>query len=42
MKKADIRSITVKKYRPYPSKEKVVERENVLEQDFSTNTINEK
>src|SRR5690625_2612574 len=42
MKKAGIRSITVKKFRPTPSKEKVVERENILERDFSTKTINEK
>jgi putative transposase len=42
MKKDDIRSIVKKKYRPYPSKERVVERENLLNQDFSTNTINEK
>lgn len=42
MKKADIRSITVKKFRPTPSKEKVVERENILERNFSTKRINEK
>nr|WP_281269904.1 IS3 family transposase [Gracilibacillus dipsosauri] len=42
MKKADIKSITVKKFRPTPSKEKVVERENILQRDFSTHTINEK
>lgn len=42
MKKAEIRSITVKKFRPTPSKELVVERENILERDFSTTTINEK
>ena len=42
MKKANIRSITVKKFRPTPSKEKVVERENILDRDFSTKTINEK
>jgi len=42
MKKADIRSITVKKFRPTPSKEKVIERENILQRDFSTETINEK
>src|SRR5690625_3386803 len=42
MKKAHIRSITVKKFRPTQSKETVVERENILEQDFSTETINEK
>lgn len=42
MKKADVRSITVKKFRPTPSKEKVVERENLLQRDFSTQTRNEK
>lgn len=42
MKKANIRSTTVKKFRPTPSKEKVVERENILDRDFSTKTINEK
>lgn len=42
MKKANIRSITVKKFRPTPSKEKVVERENILQRDFSTHSINEK
>src|SRR5690625_7663055 len=35
MKKAKIRSITVKKIRPLPSKEKIVERENILDRDFS-------
>lgn len=42
MSDAGIRSITVKKFRPTPSKEKVVERENILKRDFSTTTINEK
>jgi len=42
MKKANIRSIIVKKFRPTSSKEKVVERENILQRDFSTETINEK
>lgn len=42
MRKAKIRSIVKKKYRPYPSKEKVVERENLINRDFSTKTINEK
>ena len=41
MKNADIRSIIVKKFRPEPSKEKVVERENILQRDFSTEMINE-
>lgn len=42
MKKANIRSIVKKKYKPYPSKKQVMERENLLQQDFTTNTINEK
>lgn len=42
MKKAGVKSITVKEFRPTPSKEKVVERENILQRDFSTTTINEK
>ena len=42
MKKTNIRTIIVKKFRPTPSKEKVVERENILQRDFSTKTINEK
>src|SRR5699024_10868930 len=42
MKKANIRSITAKKFRPTPSKEKIVERENILKRDFETTTINEK
>lgn len=42
MRKAGIRSIVKRKYKPYPSREKVVERANLLKQDFSTNTINEK
>ena len=42
MKKAGIRSIIVKKFRPTPSKEKVEERENMIKRDFSTTTINQK
>src|SRR5699024_6978785 len=34
MKKVDIQSITVKKFRPTPSKEKVVERDNLLQRDL--------
>src|SRR5699024_8159984 len=40
--KEGIRSITVKKFRPTSSKETIVERENLLERDFTTETINEK
>src|SRR5699024_5529363 len=32
----------VKKFRPTPSKEKVEERENIINRDFSTTTINQK
>ncbi|HEY8804589.1 MAG TPA: IS3 family transposase [Clostridium sp.] len=42
MKKLGIRSIIIKKYRPTSSKDKVVEKVNVIKRDFSTNTINEK
>ena len=42
MKKADIQSTITKKYRPTPTQKPVEERENVLEQDFTTTTINEK
>lgn len=42
MKKAGIKSMIVKKFRPTPSKEIIVERENILERDFSTETMNEK
>lgn len=42
MQNANIRSITVKKFRPTPSQKKVVNRTNILERDFSTETINEK
>ncbi len=43
MKSAGLASILQKKYTPYkPSKELVLERENILEQDFSTTSINQK
>jgi putative transposase len=42
MTKAEIRSITKKKYRPHSSRENVLERKNLLKRDFSTTTINEK
>jgi putative transposase len=42
MNKAAIFSIVKKKIRPQSSKVKVVERENILSQDFNTSTINEK
>lgn len=38
-----LRSITVRKYRPYSSNKKLIEGlENVLKRDFATTTINEK
>ena len=42
MKQAGIRSNITKKYRPASSKTPVEARENVLEQDFTTETINQK
>ena len=42
MKQAGIKSNIVKKYRPATKQAPVEERENVLKQDFTTTTINEK
>lgn len=42
MKEAGISSVITKKYRPAPSFGNVEERENILEQNFETTTINEK
>lgn len=43
MKTAGLASIIQKKYKPYKSsKELVLEHENLLEQDFSTTSINQK
>ena len=42
MKKANLRSITTRKFRPQPSKEVILDRENILNQDFTTTTLNEK
>ncbi|RFB33023.1 hypothetical protein DZB91_14595 [Brevibacillus sp. VP] len=42
MNKAGIRSITRKKFRPQGSKDRVMERPNLLQQDFKTTSINEK
>lgn len=42
MREAGIRSTIVKKFRPASSTGQVEERENLLEQDFETTTINEK
>lgn len=41
-KEAGIISIIVKKFHPTSSKEVIVERENILEQDLTTQAINEK
>ncbi|WP_425431906.1 IS3 family transposase [Gracilibacillus ureilyticus] len=42
MKQAGIQSNITKKFRPTPTQTPVEERENVLEQDFTTTSINEK
>lgn len=42
MAEAGIRSTIMKKYRPTPTVGQVEERENLLEQNFETTTINEK
>lgn len=42
MKRAGIQSNITKKYRPTPTQKPVEERENILEQDFTTSNINEK
>ena len=42
MNEEGIRSITTKKFRPTPSKEKVIERDNILKRDFNTTNINQK
>lgn len=42
MREANIYSITVKKFRPQSNKEPVESRENLLQQDFTTSTLNEK
>lgn len=43
MKSLNIKSIIVKKYRPYSSsKTKVVERKNLINRDFTTTNINQK
>lgn len=42
MKKAEIRSITHKKFRPYEKKTSIEERPNLLQRDFSTSSLNQK
>lgn len=42
MKKAGIKSITVKNFQPTTSKRKIEERENIIKRDFTTSMINEK
>lgn len=42
MKKLGIRSIITRKFRPMPSKQKIEEKENVLNRDFEAKTINKK
>jgi len=42
MNKLGIKSIVCKKFRPYPSKNKVKSRENIINRDFSATGINQK
>lgn len=42
MRTLNIRSIVTKKFRPYKTSKKIIERKNLLKQDFSTNKPNEK
>ena len=42
MRSMELKSIVVKKYKPYPSNKKVIERKNILNRDFSTTSINQK
>lgn len=42
MAQMGLRSIVIKKYRPYSSKENVQERDNILNRDFKTTNINQK
>ena len=42
MKQLNIHSIVIKKFRPAKANKKVIERENLLKQDFTTTKINEK
>lgn len=39
MKQLNLRSIVVKKYRPQRSNKPIISKENLLNQDFSTETI---
>lgn len=42
MKKLGIKSIVIRKFRPHTSKNKVAERENILNRDFSAAALNQK
>lgn len=42
MRTLNIRSIVIKKFRPYKTSKKIIERKNLLKQDFSTNKPNQK
>ncbi len=42
MKRAGIPSITIKKFRPQSNRGEVISRDNHLNQDFTTTTLNEK
>ncbi|MPM87176.1 hypothetical protein SDC9_134270 [bioreactor metagenome] len=42
MSELGLKSVIVKKFKHHTTKVKIEDKENVLNQDFSTNTINEK
>lgn len=42
MRQLGLRSITIKKYKPQPSRQTILAKENILNQDFTTNNICEK
>ena len=42
LRKKLIQTIVTKKFRPYKTSKKIIERKNLLKQDFSTNKPNEK
>ena len=42
MNKIGIKSVVCKKFRPFPSNKKLESRENILNRDFSTTSINQK
>lgn len=42
MRELGLKSVIVKKYKHHTTKVKVEEKDNILDRNFSTNTINEK